>query len=100
RSWIHVLVHFGHDEQQLALEAIRIVYVRRGAIFLAERPAHPLFIPPNLVHPIVVAAAVGNRDLVKLRMEEQPAERVLSSGRGAEDADAGDVVVWIFRGDG
>ena len=44
------------------------------------RPAHPLLVPPHLIHAVVVAAAVGDDDFIKLRMEEDAAERTLPTG--------------------
>ncbi len=61
------------------------------------RPAHPLLVPPDLVHAIVVAAGSRERHLVELRMEEQRAQRVLSARRCAVDADARDVVPGVLR---
>ena len=66
----------------------------------ADRPAHPLLVPPDLVHAVVVAAAVGDADLVEVAVEEQAPQGVLAAGRAAVDADAGQVHVRILRGGG
>src|SRR5262245_2931727 len=64
-----------------------------------ERPAHPLLVPPDFIHAVIVASAVRYRRLIKLRVEQHAAKRVLSAGGSAINADARDVVVRILRGD-
>ena len=64
----------------------------------AERPSHPLLVPPDLVHPVVVAPGIRDTGLVELGMKEQPAECVLTASRSSVDTYAGDVVPRIFRG--
>src|SRR5215213_4271518 len=56
-----------------------------------DRPAHPLLVPPDFIHAIVVAAAVGHTRLVEFRMREQTAEGVLSPRAGAVNTDARDI---------
>ena len=65
----------------LPCSLLRVVHVRRRGVVRADRPAHPLLVPPDLVHAVVVAAGVDTADLVELRVEEQRAGRVLSAGR-------------------
>ena len=57
---IDVGVELADDQQQLALQPVRVVHVRRRGVLRPDRPAHPLLVPPDLVHPVVVAAAVGD----------------------------------------
>jgi hypothetical protein len=77
RRWIDILVHLAHDKQQLALQPPGIVYVRRSSVLRSDRPAHPLLIPPDLVHAIVMRTAVGHGNLVEFRMKEQCTKRAL-----------------------
>ena len=57
----------------------------------ADRPAHPLLVPPNLVHAVVVAAAVGHSRLVKIPVCEQGPRAAL-----ATRATAGLVPLTLF----
>src|SRR5262245_2491475 len=75
-----------------------IVHIGRGRVLRTNRPAHPLFVPPDLIHTVVVTSGVRHSGLVKLWMEEQRSQRVLSAGRCAENTDAADIVVRVLRG--
>src|SRR5262249_4699355 len=66
---------------------------------LANRPAHPVFVPPNLVHPVVMTSTVCDGRFVEFRMEEHASHRVLSASRGPVNSNARDVVGGILRGD-
>ncbi len=96
----HVVVHFADDQQQLALQPVRVVDVRALGVLRPDGIAHPLLVPRGLVHAVVVAAAGGDRHLVELRMEEHGAGGILPAGGGAIDADAGEIHVRILRGGG
>jgi PAS domain S-box-containing protein len=50
-------------QQQLALQPVRVVHVGRGRVLRADRPAHPLLVPPDLVHAVVVAAGAETATL-------------------------------------
>ena len=89
-------VHLADDQQQLALQPVGVVDVGRLGVLRADRVAHPLLVPGRLVHPVVVAAAGRDGDLVELGMEQHAARRVLAAGRGAVDPHAGQVVLGIF----
>src|SRR5262245_40075383 len=80
RRRVYVRVHLRDDEQQLSLQTVRVIHIGRGCVMSAYRPSHPLFVPPHLIHTVVVAAAVGDCSLVKLRMEQQASGRVLTAG--------------------
>src|SRR5688572_24887901 len=71
-------------------------HVGGRVVLRSDRPPHPLLVPPDLVHPVVMAAGEGYRRVVELGMEEQGAERVLAARRTAVDTDAGDVVGGIL----
>ena len=51
---VHVAIHLAHNQHELALEAMRVVHVGGCRVFGSHRPAHPLLIPPDLVHAVVV----------------------------------------------
>ena len=99
RRGIDVRIELADDEQQIALQPVRVVDVRRGRVLLADRPRHPQLVPPDLVHAVVVAAGVGDARLVEIRVKQQTAERVLPARRPAVDAHTGDVVRRILRRD-
>ena len=68
RRGVHVLVVLAHHEQQLAFEVARVGEVRIPIVFRPHRLAHPLFVPPDFVHPIVMAPAVRHAGLVEFAM--------------------------------
>src|SRR6185312_1806820 len=80
RRWIHVRIHLTNDEQQLALQSVRVVHVGRRCVLRPDWPSHPLLVPPDLVHPVVVRARSRNGGLVELRMKEQCAQWALAPG--------------------
>ncbi len=82
---------------RLPFETIGIVNVRRFRVLGTDRPSHPLFVPPDLVHPVVVAAGERHRHLVEVRVKQQRAERVLPACRRAVDPDTCDVVPGVSR---
>ena len=43
-------------------------------------PAHPLFIPPDLVHPVVVTAAIRGGGPVEIPVINQGPHRILATG--------------------
>ncbi len=88
---IDIGVEFADDEEQMALQLMRVLFVRAFYIRLIHRPAHPLFVPPDFVHPVVMTAAISHGHLVKIVMIEQRTHRVLSASAAAVDADAGEV---------
>src|SRR5262249_44116038 len=59
RGRIYVRVHLWDYKQQLSLQPVGVIHIGRGRVMGAERPSHPLFIPPHLIHPVIVAAAIG-----------------------------------------
>src|SRR4051812_42334183 len=85
------------DEEQLALKLCGVGHVGAGRI-VRPHDSHPLLVPPDLVHPIVMTARRAERHLVELRVEEQGAKRILSAGRSAVNADAARVVPGMRSG--
>ena len=77
---IDVGIEFADDQEKLSLHAVGLGGVGGGFVVFPEWIAHPLFIPPDLVHGIVVATAVGDSDFVKIVVCNEGAHRVLSSG--------------------
>jgi hypothetical protein len=80
RCWIDVIVQLPDDQHQLSLQAMGVVDVALLSVVFADRPAHPEFIPPDFVHPVVVATAVGDCGIVEVTVEEECSERILSTG--------------------
>lgn len=77
---IDVGIEFADDEEKLAFHAVGLGGVGGGFVVFSEWVAHPLFVPPNFVHGIVVATAVGDGDFVKIMVCNEGAHGVLSSG--------------------
>ncbi len=61
---------------------------------IAHGPVHPLFVPPDLVHAVVMTTTVGDAGLVKVGVSEQGGERALASGRSSVDADTAEIHLW------
>ena len=49
-----------------------LVTLEFARVFRPDGPAHPLLVPPDLVHAVVVAAAVGDGHLVEIAVCQQP----------------------------
>ena len=60
-------------------EVVDMGAIRVFDVGLVDWPIEPLFIPPNFVHAIVMTAAVGDRDFVKIAMVEEGRGGGLSS---------------------
>ena len=93
---IHIVIHLSVDNQEFTLQPPGVVHVGILAIPGAEGIAHPLLVPPNLVHPVVVAAAQGDAHLVELGMEQQGGEGILPTGGIAVDAHLREVHVPVL----
>ena len=96
-SRIDVVVQFAVDQEQLAFQAVSIVDIGGGAIRGVDRIAHPLFVPPDFIHPVVMATAKGDRNLIEIVMEQQSRHRILTSGRPAIDAGTIQIHVLVLR---
>ena len=68
---IDIAVDLAHGEQQFAFQFGGVGLCGLGLVMGADGPAHPRFVPPDLVHAVVVAAYRRYAHLVKLRVEEQ-----------------------------
>ena len=77
---IDVGIEFADDEEKLSFHAVGLGGVGGGFVVFPQWVAHPLFVPPDLVHGIVVATAVGDSDFVKIVVCNEGAHGVLSSG--------------------
>jgi len=74
RRRVHVLIHLADDQQHLALQPVGVFHVRRFGVMRPDRPSHPLLVPPDFVHAVVVTARGRHGHLVEVREEEQAAE--------------------------
>ncbi len=97
RGGIDVAVHLADDQEQFAAQLVGVGHIGLLGVMRADRPAHPQFVPPDLIHAVVMAAAIRHGHFVKVGMEQNATERILAAGRAAEDADAAKVHVWILR---
>ena len=88
---IDVGVQFADDEEEVAFEFVCIVHVAAPGVAVVNGPAHPLLVPPDLVHAVVVAAAVGDGDVIKVVVIEQRAHRTLSASTAAVDTHATEI---------
>src|SRR5207244_3852433 len=85
---IDVRVELADDEHEMALKLFRIDDIRRRFVVRSDRPTHPLLVPPDLVHPVVVTAGIRIRDFIKLWVEDETTHRVLTTGRRSIEPDA------------
>ena len=67
-------------------------------VMRSYRPVHPLFVPPDFVHTVIMATAVRNGGFVELAVVEHGGCRTLSTGRSPVNANAGDIHVWACFG--
>ena len=56
---------------------MRALHIGLLLVMRSNRPPHPKFIPPDLVHAIVMATTIGYAHLVKFTVIEQAPERIL-----------------------
>ena len=96
---VDVGVGFSDDEEEVALEFVGVGNVRVLGVPRADE-AEPCFVPPDLVHPVVVASAVGDGCAVEVAVVEECCEGVLASGTASVDADARQVHPGAIFGSG
>lgn len=86
---VNVIVELGDDEHQRAGESVGVHDVRGRVVHVVvDGPPHPRLVPPLLVQPVVVAAAVGDGGLVEVAVPQQRGQRALPARGAADDADA------------
>ena len=83
---IHVGVRLADGEEEAAAEVGGVRGAGVGRVPRADRVAHPLLVPPELVDAVVVAAAIGGAGAVEVAMTQQGVRGVLPAGRATEDA--------------
>jgi len=66
-------------------------HIARVLIRLLHRPSHPLLVPWEIIHAVVVVPGIRRGGLVKVAVPEQGRNGVLAARRAAKDADAGQV---------
>ena len=62
RRRIDILIQPTDAQHQRAIQFRRIDKIRVQRVTRIDRPTHPLFVPPNLVHAIVVTTAIRRRN--------------------------------------
>src|ERR1700678_1820689 len=82
----------------MSFEVLRVVDAGCLRVAAIYRPPHPLLVPTDLVHAVVVTTGIGDGDFIEFRMELERAQGILTAGGTAVDTEAADVVVGIFRG--
>lgn len=60
--------------------------------------AHPLFVPPDFIHAVVMASAVGDSDMIEIVVGDECAHGVLTSGGATVDSDARQIHPWTRSG--
>ena len=65
---IDVGVEFADDEEQVALEFGGVFDIGAALVAVIHGPAHPLLIPPDFVHAVIMTAAVGDGDFIEVVM--------------------------------
>ena len=89
RGGIYVVIQLAVYQKQFASKTVRVVYIGRFCVPGTCWVSHPLFIPPDLIHPVIVTTAQSHAKLVEIAMEQQCREGVLSPGRVAVNTHSG-----------
>src|SRR5437868_4237191 len=61
---IDVAVELTDREQELALQLAGLAHIRLLLVMRANGPTHPLLIPPDLIHAVIVTPAIGGTDSI------------------------------------
>ena len=69
-SRVDVVVHLTYNEHEGTLQTVGILKIGTAYIAAVHRIAHPLFVPPYLVHAVVVTTTGGVASLVEVAMKE------------------------------
>ena len=85
RRWVDIGVEFTDDQLKIPTESMGIRDVRIRFVVGPNGPSHVEFVPPDFVHPIVMAAAVGYGRIVKFAKEQQSSQSVLTASRSTID---------------
>ena len=97
---VHIIIEFSDNEHQRTFEAVGIFDIRTFDVGRIYRVGHPLFIPPDLIHPVVVATTGAVGGLVEITMEKNSSRALLSSSRTAINAHFVNIHIGIFGGSG
>lgn len=84
------------NQHELALKLSRVFNVGGNGVLRSHRPAHPLLVPPDLIHAVIMAPAVGDSSSIEFGMEEQGSRCVLAAGGISENPHSCDVIPGIF----
>lgn len=68
---VYVGVHFSDGQEEVAGEVVNMGAIGVFDVGFVDGPIEPLFIPPDFVHAVVMATAVGDGDFVKIAMVEE-----------------------------
>ena len=93
---IDIIVQFPQDQHQFPLQTISIHRIGAFFIFFSDGIPHPLFIPPDLIHPVIMATASSDTHFIKIRVEQYSSHRILSACRAAINPNPVDIHLRIF----
>ncbi len=79
RGGVDVHIELADHQQEVSLKVLCVVDAGRRRIGGIERPPHPLLVPIDLVHAVVVATGISDSDLIEFRMELERAQGVLTA---------------------
>lgn len=85
---IDIVIHTAGDELQRAGESVSVGYVGLLGVPGTDGPTHPLLIPPDFIHAIVMTTAVGGRDFIKITESDESPHCTLTAGGRAVDSHA------------
>lgn len=97
---VDVVVKLSNDEHERPREPWSHPYIGGAHIAGVDGPPHPLLVPPDFVHAIVMAAASTIGCLIEVAMLKHGGRSLLSAGRGSKDAHTRRVDIWIALGGG
>lgn len=97
---IDIVVKFTNDEHQRALELRSVVDIAALYVRGVNGISHPLLIPPDLVHAVVMAAARGIGSLVEVAMQEDGGSGLLTTCGSTEDTYVVGIHKGVFLGSG
>ena len=71
RAVAEFAIQLADRQKELARQAVRIGDVGLFFVVRANRPTHPELVPPDFVHAIVVATAIGHRHTIEIAVRQQ-----------------------------
>lgn len=85
---VHVAIPAPEEWQQISPQPMRLRDVGTGLVLRADQPAHPCFVPKNLVDEVVAAIAIRDGDGTEMATRAPEPQCFPPSGRATADAGA------------